>query len=118
MATKSEDKPAAVEIAGAERFVPFPKRAGEAQDRWKWVERTVWTKRMLERLAQSEGKTVWFSLWDKVWAEGNLNQATLEVVLNHGSAGVDGMSTEEFARQWSGQVPWLSQQLRRGRYCP
>lgn len=118
METKSEDKPASVETAGAERFVRFPKRAGEAQDRWKWVERTVWTKRMLERLAQSEGKTVWYSLWDKVWAEGNLNQATLEVVLNHGSAGVDGMSTEEFARQWSGQVPWLSQQLRSGQYCP
>ena len=60
METKSEDKPASVETAGAERFVRFPKRAGEAQDRWKWVERTVWTKRMLERLAQSEGQTVWY----------------------------------------------------------
>ena len=118
MKTKTEDKPAAVGSAGAEKFWPFPKQAGEAQDRWKWVERTVWTKRMLDRLAQSEGKTVWYSLWDKVWAEGNLNQATLEVVLNHGSAGVDGMSTEQWARQWSEQVPWLSRQLRSGEYRP
>jgi hypothetical protein len=35
------------------------KQAGEAQPGWEWVERTVWTERMLE--AQELG---YFSLYD------------------------------------------------------
>ena len=40
--TSSEQRPAAV----AER----PKQAGETQARWTWVERAVWTERMLAAL--------------------------------------------------------------------
>jgi hypothetical protein len=43
-----------------------PKQAGDTRDRWWWVEPSVWTERMLTRLAHSEPKTVWFSLWDKI----------------------------------------------------
>ena len=49
----------------------FPKQAGEARDPKNWVERSVWTERMLERLAQSQEQTVWYSLWDKVWQAEN-----------------------------------------------
>ena len=59
MNTGTEERPTTVEAVGTERFVPFPKQAGETQDRWGWVERSVWTKRMLDRLEQSEEQTVW-----------------------------------------------------------
>jgi hypothetical protein len=45
-----------------------PQPAGEARDRdsWWWVERCVWTERMLTRLTQREpANRVWFRLWDK-----------------------------------------------------
>jgi RNA-directed DNA polymerase len=119
MDTHSENKSAAVEAAGSASFVPFPKQAEDtAAPRWDWVERSVWTKRMLDRLDTSEARTVWFSLWDKVCAEDNLHQAALEVILNRGSAGVDGQTTEQFKTQWSEQVAWLRKELLEGRYQP
>ena len=35
---------------------------------------------MLKRLAESQEQTVWYSLWDKVWNPGNLDQAILGVI--------------------------------------
>ena len=71
----AENKPAAVAGAGKARL--FPKQAGETPDRWSWVERSVWTERMLNRLAESQEQTVWFSLWDKVWNSDNLSPELL-----------------------------------------
>ena len=95
----TENKPAAVAGAGKARL--FPKQAGETPDRWSWVERSVWTERMLNRLAESQEQTIWFSLWDKVWNSDNLSQAMLEVILNGGSAGVDGQTTEQISGNWT-----------------
>ena len=77
-----ENKPVSVAGAGTTRL--FPKQAGETTDRWSWVERSVWTERMLNRLAESQEQTVWFSLWDKVWNSDNLSQAMLEVTRTDG----------------------------------
>jgi hypothetical protein len=38
------------------------RRAGEAPDRWSWVEPTVWTERMLTALDQGVKGGKWFSL--------------------------------------------------------
>ena len=38
------------------------KQAGEARPGWEWVERTVWTDRMLEALEKGVKGGVWFSL--------------------------------------------------------
>ena len=66
-------------LVGTSGTIPaFPRQAGETQDRWSWVERSVWTERMLRRLTQSQEQTVWYSLWDKVWQPANLDQAILE----------------------------------------
>ena len=44
------------------------KQAGETRlGKWAWVERTVWTDRMLEALEQGVKGGVWFSLIDKVY---------------------------------------------------
>lgn len=96
----------------------FPKQAGEARDHKNWVERSVWTERMLKRLAQSQEQTIWYSLWDKVWNQGNLKQAILKVILNQGGAGVDGYRTEQLAKEWEQQRDQLAVELRQGSYQP
>lgn len=112
----NETKPAKVE---GQRLNPgFPKQAGEAREAKNWAERSVWTKRMLERLAQSQEQTVWFSLWDKVWTGSNLDQAILKVILNKGSAGVDRQTTEQLQKQWQNQREQLQEELRNGTYRP
>ena len=49
------------------------KQAGETGSRkWDWVERSVWTDRMLEALEQGVKGGVWFSLIDKHCSEVGL----------------------------------------------
>jgi len=112
----TETKPAAVDRKGLSPT--FPKQAGEARDAKNWAERCVWTERMLERLAQSQEQTVWYSLWDKVWSQDNLDQAILKVILNRGSAGVDSYTTEQLKTQWTQQCEHLQEELKRGSYQP
>ena len=73
---------------------------------------------MLDRLAKSEEQTVWYSLWDKIWSEKNLDQAALEVILNRGSAGGDGQTTTQFSQEWREEIARLQAELREGRYRP
>jgi RNA-directed DNA polymerase len=112
----TENKPALVVGAGAARL--FPKQAGETRDPWSWVERSVWTQRMLNRLTESQEQTVWFSLWDKVWHSDNLSQAMLEVILNGGSAGVDGETTGQISANWLAAQAELQTELRQEQYRP
>ena len=79
-----------------------PQQAGEAPARhdplW-WVERCVWTKAMLTRLASREpANQVWFRLWDKTYAPANLQRACDKVLRNDGSAGVDEQTVAHFGR--------------------
>lgn len=69
---------------------------------------------MLQRLAQSQQQTKWFPLWEKVWREEALMNASLPVIVNGGSAGVDGQSTEEFQAEWKEQIRQLQEELRKG----
>ena len=112
----TENKPASVGRKGASPT--FPKQAGETRDIKNWVERSVWTERMLERLAQSQEQTVWYSLWDKVWNKDNLNQAIFRVTHNKGGAGVDGYRTEQLAKDWAQQCDQLAVELKNGSYQP
>jgi RNA-directed DNA polymerase len=73
---------------------------------------------MLSRLAESQEQTVWFSLWDKVCNSDNLSQAMLEVILNGGSAGVDGQTTGQISKNWSQEQEHLQSELRQGQYRP
>jgi RNA-directed DNA polymerase len=72
----------------------------------------------LKRLEERQEQTVWFSLWDKVWQSDNLDQAILGVILNRGSAGVDGQTTEQLKQDWTPQCDQLQQELRGGSYRP
>jgi retron-type reverse transcriptase len=112
----TQDKPATVGRAGAS--ADFPKRVGEAQAPWGWVERAIWTERMLKRLAASQEQTVWYSLWDKVCNPENLDQAIFKVILNKGAAGVDGYTTGQLKEEWERQRDRLWQELTEGTYRP
>ena len=113
---KHEAKPAPVGNTGAS--TDFPKRAGETQDEMAWVERSMWTERMLKRLATSQEQTKWYSLWDKVCSPENLDQAIFKVILNGGSPGVDGYPTQQLHAQWKQQRDQLRQELMGGTYRP
>lgn len=95
-----------------------PKQAGETSSVRDWVDRSIWTERMLQRLAQSQLQTKWFALWDKVWRESSLTNASLQVIVNHGSAGVDRQTTVGFQKEWGMEIHRLSEELRKGVYEP
>src|ERR1700686_3568419 len=111
MNQNDENQPAAVAAT--------PKQAGEARDPWGWVERTVWTERMLTRLtAGGPADRVWFTLVDKTYAPANLQSAFEKVWRNGGSAGADEQTVAHFARQADAELVRLHEQLRDGRYRP
>jgi len=96
-----------------------PKQAGAARDRWGWVERSVWTERMLTRLTEGEpANRVWFTLVDKTYAPANLARAFQKVLANNGCAGVDEQTVAHFERQGQAELARLNQQLREGTYRP
>jgi len=99
--------------------VATPKQAGEARAPWWWVERCVWTERMLTRLTTGESADrVWFRLWDKTYAPANLQSAFEKVWRNGGSAGADKQTVAHFGRHAGEELQRLHEQLRDGTYRP
>lgn len=97
-------------------------QAGEAsprRDPWWWVERCVWTKAMLTRLASSEpADRVWFRMWDKTYSPANLARAFDKVWRNGGSAGADEQTVAHFGRRAEAELQRLHEQMRDGTYRP
>src|SRR5687767_487447 len=95
------------------------KQAEEARfQRWPWVERSVWTDRMLEALEKGVKGNKWFSLMDKVYREENLTQAFYACWRNGGSAGVDKQTVQQFDEQEKAEIAKLSLELKTGSYTP
>jgi RNA-directed DNA polymerase len=94
------------------------KQAGEIQDRWSWVEPSVWTERMLTALEAGVKGGKWFSLIDKVYEPGNLRSAYEQVRRNRGSAGVDHETIEQFSHRLEENLEALGRRLRDGIYRP
>lgn len=110
MTKRTKDKPATV---------PFrAKQAGEARPRWWWVEPSVWTERMLTALEHGVKGGVWFSLIDKVYSDRNLQSAFTAVAANHGAAGVDHVTIEQFAARLPENLEHLHGSLQAGTYVP
>lgn len=103
--------------------VPVPrggaKQPGETgPGKWDWVERSVWTERMLEALEKGVKGGVWFSLVDKVLREDTLDAAWRTVKRNRGGAGTDHQSIEAFERNLPEEMARLSEELGEGTYRP
>jgi len=93
------------------------KQTGETQT-MDWVERSVWTDRMLEALEQGVKGGVWFSLIDKVYRPKTLYAAWQMVKRNHGSAGTDHESIERFEQKLEENINKLSEEIRLETYRP
>lgn len=91
---------------------------GQTYARWGWVEREVWSERMLEALERGVRGGKWHSLYDKVYGLSNLRAAWKRVEANRGGGGVDSMSVADFAQGAEARLQKLSEALRSGTYKP
>lgn len=94
------------------------KQDGEIAVRWGWVERAVWTERMLEALETGVRGGKWHSLYDKVYGLSNLKAAWQRVKANRGGRGVDQMSIADFDKDAEARLEKLSEALRSKTYKP
>ena len=94
------------------------KQGGETFRRPAGAEPGVWTERMLTALARGVKGNQWFSLIDKVYAEGTLELAWAKVRSNAGGRGVDNITVERFAKDCPRGLLDLKEQLRTASYQP
>lgn len=95
------------------------KQSGDTcPEEWEWVERSVWTERMLEALGEGVKGGVWFSLMDKVFRPLTLEVAWKTVKRNGGGPGTDHQSIESFASRLPEEIARLSEELQAGTYRP
>lgn len=94
------------------------KRIGETDARWAWVERSVWTDRMLHALERGVEGGRWYCLIDKVCRMETLRAAWARVQANRGAAGVDHETVTAFGRRIEENLTKLHEDLRTGRYRP
>lgn len=91
---------------------------GESHE-WDWVDREIWTQRMLAALVTASSKgnqDKWFSLIDKVWRDSTLSGAWQQVKSRRGAGGIDGVSIAGFEAQAPKYLSELAEQLRAGKY--
>jgi RNA-directed DNA polymerase len=91
---------------------------GEA-DPLGFVDRQVWTDRMLESLRRGgpEGGR-WYWLHDKVFCERTLRAAYALVAANQGAPGVDGVTVEAFGERLEEEISRLLTAWKAGTYRP
>ena len=92
--------------------------SGDIQDRWSWVEPSVWTDRMLTTLEIGVKGGRWFSLIDKVYSPENLRASFKKVYANKGSAGVDHQTVGMYKKNLENNISKVSLSLKEGSYKP
>lgn len=85
---------------------------------WEWVDRAVWTDRMLNALHCGVKGGKWHNLIDKVYAPRNLQRAYEMVAANRGAGGVDGVTVARYGHELAHNQATLAAQLRSGTYRP
>ena len=92
------------------------KQTESEPSRWAWVDRAVWSERMLAALGNGVKGNKWFSLIDKVYRMSTLQGAWEQVKANRGAAGVDRQSIEGFAAHEQRYLSELARDLEQGTY--
>lgn len=101
--------------------VTVPEKAKHSEDtpnQWVWVDRAIWTERMLAALGNGVKGSKWFSLIDKVFSPSTLQAAWQQVKANKGAAGIDRQSIEAFAANELVYLRELARNLEQGTYKP
>lgn len=83
-----------------------------------WIDRSIWTDRMLAALDNGVKGRKWFSLIDKAYRPQTLFNAWLQVKANKGAAGVDGQSIERFNARATDYLAELHDSLKAEQYRP
>lgn len=94
------------------------KQEGEALWRRYGAERGVWSEKMLEALDKGVKGNKWFSLIDKVYADGTLERAWEKVQANAGACGVDGITVGHFSKDIQKRLLAVKEHLKEGTYQP
>ncbi len=110
-----KDRQAEVKPAGVPEEA---KQAGDIWGRWRWVEPSVWTERMLTALEEGVKGGKWFSLIDKVGSKANLRASFEKVKAKRGSAGDDQVTIEMFEAHLEKNRERLSREIKSGNYRP
>jgi RNA-directed DNA polymerase len=98
-----------------------PEKAKQTESdpaQWAWVDRDIWTERMLAALGNGVKGHKWFSLIDKVYRPSTLQAAWQQVKANKGAAGIDRQSIEGFAAHELVYLSELAKDLEQGTYRP
>lgn len=99
--------------------VSVPEKAKQTETtpaQWAWVDRTIWSERMLAALDNGVKGNIWFSLIDKVYRLSTLQAAWEQVQANGGAPGIDRQSVEGFAANEQVYLSELAQDLEQGKY--
>jgi RNA-directed DNA polymerase len=111
-----QDKPPPVPLGATQGGKDRADR--EQRSRWAWAEASIWTDRMLAALENGVKGGCWFSLIDKVYSPKNLWSSWAKVARNKGSAGVDGVTIEQYENDAEANLKHLSERLLGGNYLP
>jgi len=88
------------------------------EERFNWVETSVWTDKMLTALERGLKGDKWFSLIDKVCSERNLKASWERVKRNGGSAGIDKQTIERFEAKAEIYLQEIREALKTDGYMP
>jgi RNA-directed DNA polymerase len=88
------------------------------EDKWNWVEETIWTENMLTALGNGVKGNKWFSLIDKVYKPESLAKAWEQVKTRKGAGGIDHMTIGIFQANAGKYLQELEQHLKLGEYQP
>jgi RNA-directed DNA polymerase len=99
--------------------VPETDKQGEDALKQRFgAEREVWSEGMLLALERGVKGNRWFSLIDKVYGERTLKLAWEKVSANAGACGVDGITTEHFAKDSQKRLLAVKERLMEDSYKP
>jgi len=110
MAKRADPKPATVPFGATPARQPPSLK--------EWVNRHVWTDRMLDTLQTGVRGGKWHTLIDKVYNRTNLTLSSMSVLGNQGSAGVDHQTVDQFEDALLEEIDGLMEDLRTGQYQP